>query len=71
MQAETIGVGSQVKMLVFDGSPKPFDENVVQGTALGIHANFYCVGKQRFGEIMTGELTTLIGIEDFGFSPLG
>ena len=58
-------------MLVFDGWPKPFDENVVQGTTLGIHANFYPVSKQRSGEIMTGELTALISIEDFGFSPLG
>jgi hypothetical protein len=71
MQAATIGVGSQVKMLVFDGSPKAFDENVVQGTTLGIHANFYPAGKKRFGEITTGELTALISIEDFEFSPLG
>jgi hypothetical protein len=48
MQAATIGVGSQVKRLVFDGSPKPFNENVVHGTPLGVHANFYPVGKQRF-----------------------
>ena len=38
--AYAISVGPQVKMLVFDRAPKSFDENVIQRTAFGVHADF-------------------------------
>ena len=69
MQAVTVGVSPQIKMLIFDGPPKPLDENIVQGAALRVHTNGYLFFYQWLEKIMAGELTALIGIEDPGFTP--
>ena len=76
MQTPTIAISLQVKMLVFNRSapadrPKPLNENIVQGTTLGVHANPYFFANQRFKKIMAGKLAALVSIENLRLSPLG
>lgn len=70
MQTTTILVSSQVKMLVFEHSPKSLNENIIQSSAFGIHTDLYPIVYQYLKEMVTGELTALIGVEDFRFAPL-
>ena len=57
-------VGSQILLLVFDGSPQAFNEDVVVLGALAVHADGDAVPDQHAGERQAGELAPLIGIED-------
>src|SRR3984893_6615367 len=59
-------IGVEVDLLVFEASPQPLDEDVVHAPALAIHANGDPMILQRAGEILAGELTALVGIEDLG-----
>ncbi len=57
-----------VDVFVFDGSPEPLDENVVQCPASSIHADADVIKDESIREYRGGELAALIGVEDFGFS---
>ena len=59
-------IGVEVDLLVFEASPQPLDEDVVHAPALAVHADFDPVILQGAGEIVAGELTALVGIEDLG-----
>ena len=55
----------KVDILVFDASPQPLHEDVVQGPATAIHADTDAGALQGNGEGHRSELDALIGIEDF------
>ena len=57
-------VGSQVDPFVFQGAPEPFDEDVVFETALAVHADLDVPLIQHGGECFTGELATLVAVEN-------
>src|SRR4029077_9370586 len=59
-------IGVEVDLLVFEASPQPFDKDVVHAPALAVHTDGDPVILQRAGEILAGELTALVGIEDLG-----
>jgi hypothetical protein len=59
-------VGVQVDMLALHRAPESFDKNVVHPSPLAIHTGLDAVGLQDADELLTGELTPLIGIEDLG-----
>ena len=44
-------VGLEVDIFVFDGSPKSFDENVIQGSASTVHADADVLLFQTAGEL--------------------
>jgi hypothetical protein len=52
-------VGADVDLLMFDGPPEPFDENVVTPRTLAIHADRDLVVQQQIGEFGAGELAPL------------
>ena len=63
----TIGscfIALQINIFVLHTSPKPLNEDVVNGAAATIHADVDVIGLQPFNEESTGELSSLIGIED-------
>ena len=53
-------------MLVFDGAPKPFDKDVIQGPAFAVHTDSNAVLAEYREEGLRGELSTLIRVEDLG-----
>ena len=57
-------VGAQIHLLVFDAAPQPLDEHVVPPGALAVHADRDAVAGEHAGEGRTGELRTLVGVED-------
>src|SRR3954465_12913497 len=57
-------VGPQVYFFIFDRSPESLHEHIVPPGAPAIHADSDGVGDQLSGECGTGELATLIGVED-------
>src|SRR5215212_7923175 len=57
-------VGSKVDLLILDGPPEPFDEDVVAPGTLAIHADRDLVLQQQIGEVRASELAPLIGVED-------
>ena len=59
-------VGVQVDFLILHAAPQPLDEHVVHPAPLAIHAHPHCFGQQWRGEIVGGELASLVGVEDFG-----
>ena len=69
LQAVTqLGAGTermQVKVVVFDGPPKPFNEDVVLASAAAVHADGDFVVFENLGEAVAGKLGSLIGVEDF------
>src|SRR5208282_4989666 len=60
------GVCLDVYILVLQAPPQPLDEDVVQVTAFAIHADADTAGRQHAGERGTGELYTLVGVENIG-----
>ena len=63
----TIGSGVvtlQINVFVFQRSPEPFDEDVVEGSATTIHADLNPACKQSFCVRTACELNTLICVED-------
>ena len=58
-------VGVQIKLFVFDAAPQSFHEHVVTPAALAVHADLDAVVFQHAGEVQAGELTALVGVEDF------
>src|ERR1700730_14119862 len=59
-------IGIEVDFLVFEAAPEPLDEDVVHAAALAVHADHHPVPLQCPGEIVAGELATLVGIENLG-----
>ena len=57
-------VGVQVDVFVFERTPQPLDENVVSPPAFAIHTDLDALFFEPSGEGFTGELTSLIGVED-------
>ena len=57
-------IGLEVDLLILDGSPEAFYEDIVSPTPFAIHADTDVVLLEFFGKGLAGELTTLIGIED-------
>src|SRR5271154_4697211 len=64
-------VGSQIDLFMFHRPSKALDKNVVAPGAAAIHAHGDRVLQQQPGERRTGELASLIGIENFGPSVTG
>src|SRR5665647_1727142 len=60
-----IVVGMQINLFILDRLPDSLDEDVVAPRALAIHADRDLVGAQHAGECFAGELTALIGVENF------
>src|SRR5260370_3643828 len=57
-------IGVQIDFFVLDGSPEALDEDIVSPRALAVYADRDAVVDQHAGEIGTGELAALIGVED-------
>src|SRR5262245_4249779 len=55
---------TDVDVFVFDASPQPLNEDVVQRPASPVHANGDLALFENPGERATGELRTLIRVED-------
>src|SRR5216683_2302217 len=62
------GIRVEVDLLIFEAAPQPLDEDVVHVAALAIHADRDRVVLQRAGEVVSGELAALVGIEDLGLA---
>ena len=60
------GVVKEINMLIFDGAPQAFDENVIQGAAATVHANLNASLFQDRSERQGRKLDALIGVENLG-----
>jgi hypothetical protein len=58
----------QVKVMVFDGPPQPFNEDVALASAAAVHADSDCVVFENLGEPVAGKLGALICVEDLRFA---
>ena len=58
----------QVKVIVFDGPPQPFNEDVVLASAAAVQADSDFVVFENLGEPVAGKLGALIRVEDFGLA---
>src|SRR5246127_3696316 len=58
-------IGIEVDLLIFETAPQPLNEDVVHTPALAVHADRDTMPLQGAGEVITGELAALVGIEDF------
>ena len=56
--------GMQVDALVFERTPEPLDEDVVEEPTASVHRDPYASLFQSSGPGPGGELATLIGVED-------
>ena len=65
LQVVSILEGCEVDALVFDAAPEPFHEDVVMVATFAVHADPNAMLLENACEGFTGELGTLIGIEDF------
>jgi hypothetical protein len=61
----------QIDLLVFDRTPEPFHEHVVSPCAASVHADRDPALQQQAGEGAAGELTSLIGVENFQLAVSG
>jgi hypothetical protein len=61
---ETVGIGLQVNLFVFQAAPQSLDKDIVQPASAAVHADPDPGGFQRVGERRAGELRALVGIED-------
>jgi len=57
-------VGVQIDFLVLHATPQTFDEHVVAPRAFAVHADRDAAILEHRGEGLTGELRTLVGVED-------
>lgn len=58
-----VGVALEVNILMLEGAPQPFDEQVVHPAAAAIHGDLD-PGRKRAGEGRADELRALIGVEN-------
>src|SRR5277367_6668586 len=61
-------VGFEIYLFVFHGFPEALDEDIVAPGALAVHADGDPVREQDAGERLPGELTALVGVENFRFA---
>ena len=59
-----VGIVLYVNLLIFDGPPEPFDEDIVEDSALTVHADGNAMVLENVGEFLACELRSLVGIED-------
>ena len=57
-------IGFKVDLLVFDGSPQPFDEGIVPPASLAVHGDADTVDFHQIGKGERSKLRALVGIED-------
>ena len=57
-------ISIQIYMLIFDGSPEPFDKNVFAPAALAIHADLNSISFEKARKFGTCKLAALVRIED-------
>ena len=58
-------VSVEINLFVLHAAPESFHEHVIPPASFAIHADLDVVVFQRAGEIQAGELTALVGVEDF------
>ncbi len=63
-QINHAGIALEVDILVLDAPPEPFHEDVVQGPAPTIYAEFDPLSLECAGEGLAGELHPLVAVED-------
>src|SRR5712671_5041520 len=68
---DAVGCWAQVDPFVLHGPPQALDKDVVVAAPASIHADFDPMIPQHRGELVTGELRALIGIENAGFAEPG
>src|ERR1700737_4415072 len=68
---DAVGRWAQVDPFVLHGPPQALDEDVVVAAPASVHADLDFMIPQRLGELITGELRPLIGIEDAGLAEPG
>jgi hypothetical protein len=61
-----VHIRTEIDILLFDASPEPFDEDIVQIAPTSIHADLNSVRFQYTCEPRTGEMTALVGVEYIG-----
>ena len=54
----------QAGMLVPDPGRRPLDEDAVHPSSFSVHADRNVVAIQDAGELLTGELTLFVGVDD-------
>ncbi len=54
----------EIDLLVFHGTPEPFNEDVVEDASSAVHADLNPAVLQAPGKVQAGKLAPLIGIED-------
>ena len=59
-----VGIGVEIDLLVLETSPEAFDEHIVDPATFTIHADPDAVALEHAGERLSGELCTLVGIEN-------
>src|SRR5712675_2429843 len=68
---DAVGGWAQVDPFMLHGPPQALDKDVVVAAPASIHADRDPVIPQHRGELVAGELRTLIGIEDAGLAEPG
>src|ERR1700674_5048927 len=68
---DAVGRRAQVDPFVLHGPPQALDEDVVVAAPASVHADLDPIIRQHLGELVAGELRTLIGIEDAGLAEPG
>ena len=63
-----IAISFQIYLLVFDAPPQTLYKDIVQVSALAIHADLDPPLQQQAAEGFTGELASLVGVEDLRLS---
>ncbi len=56
-------IGAQVYPLVLDRAPRPLDEYVVAPGATSVHGQAHAARQYGMGELLGGELATLVGVD--------
>lgn len=59
-----------IDLLVFQGSPESFYENIVDHSAFAVHADLYLFRLENRDKFLAGELCPLVSVEIFRFSSL-
>jgi hypothetical protein len=60
-----IGVVLEIYLFVFDRSPEPLNEDVVEDSSFPVHADGNMAVFQRVRKILARKLGSLVGVEDF------
>ncbi len=57
-------VGFQIDLLIFQAAPEALNKYIVYLAALAFHADFNAMRLEHISEVLTGELTALITVEN-------